>query len=80
MQELFNECVDLFNFGIQSHIVKHDHNQVIGLGSTDKDSGNNKKPRKQESHESDHKEHSNVKPPQEMKVNNPTPSEQLAQP
>ena len=46
MQELFNKCVNSFNFRIQSHTVKCDHNQVIGLGSTDKDSENNKKSRK----------------------------------
>ena len=52
----------------------------MGLGSTNKDSGNNKKPRKQESCESDHEEHSNVEPPQEMKVNDSTLPKQSAQP
>ena len=52
----------------------------MSLGSTNKDSGNNKKLRKQESHELNHKEHSNVKSSQEIKVNNSTLSKQLAQP
>ena len=80
MQELFNECVNSFNFRIQSYTVKCDHDQIMGLGSTNKDSGNNKKSRKQESHKLDHKEHSNVKPPQEMKVNDLTSPKQPAQP
>ena len=52
----------------------------MGLGSTDKDSENNKKSRKQESHESDYKEHSNIKSSQEMKVNDLTLPKQPAQP
>ena len=63
MQELFNKHVNSFNFRIQSYIVKCDHNQVISSGSTNKDSENNKKPKKQKSHELDHKEHSNIKSP-----------------
>ena len=72
MQELFNKCVNLFNFRIQSYTVKCDYDQIIGLSSTNKDSENNKKPKKQESYELNYKEHSNVKPPQEIKVNNLT--------
>ena len=79
MQELFNKHVNSFNFRIQSCTVKHDHNQVMSSGSTNKDSGNNKKPKKQKSHKSDYKEHSNVKPSQEMKVNDLTSPKQLAQ-
>ena len=52
----------------------------MGSGSTDKNSGNNKKPRKQESYESDYEEHSNVEPSQEMEVNDPTLPKQSAQP
>ena len=52
----------------------------MSLGSTNKDSENNKKSRKQESHELDYKEHSNVKSSQEMKVNDPTLPKQPVQP
>ena len=72
MQELFNKHVNSFNFRIQSYTVKCDYNQVIGLGSTNKDSENNKKSKKQKSYKLNYEEHSNVKSSQEMKVNNPT--------
>ena len=80
MQELFNKCVNSFNFRIQSYIIKCDYNQVISLSSTNKDSGNNKKPRKQESYELNYKEHSNIKSLQEIKVNDLTLPKQPAQP
>ena len=52
----------------------------MSSGSTDKDNENNKKSRKQESHELDYKKHSNVKSSQEMEVNDSTSSKQPAQP
>ena len=72
MQELFNKCVNSFNFRIQSYTVKCDYNQVMGLSNTDKDSENNKKLKKQESYELNYKEHNNIKSSQEMKVNDLT--------
>ena len=49
----------------------------MGLSSTNKDSENNKKFRKQKSHKLNYKEHSNIKLSQEIEVNNLTLVKQL---